>query len=79
MENALAYWGDTLEGMIADKVVGVGTNPPAIFVRKVTIKPKPLGASKNYLELAAERFLTKAVVKVDAAVTTAWSKAGGQG
>ena len=79
MENAIAYWGDKLEGMIEDKAVGVGTNPPAIFVRRVTIKPKPLGSAKNYLELAAERFLAKNTSKVGDAVSAAWNKAVGQG
>jgi hypothetical protein len=60
MENALKYWGSELDALVDSGVVGLLKNPMAIVVQRVTLKPKPINSSKNYLELAAERFLARA-------------------
>ena len=77
LPRAMAYFGSIdKKARVMQYVASVGG--PALLVKKVTIKPKPIGSSKNYLELAAERATPTVATTVTGRLQNIWNKLTGR-
>jgi hypothetical protein len=57
---------------------GKSAQGPVVLIKSATIKPKPIGSSKNYLQLASDRMAKNVPITVSGKLQNLWSKLTGR-